>query len=103
MIKILISVFLMALVTYLPRVLPMVLFKKKIESKKFQAFLNYVPFAVLASMTIPDIFYSTSMLISGIVGTGVAVFLAYKEKGLVVVATGAIIAVYLTELIICYT
>ena len=34
MTKILISVFLMALVTYLPRVLPMVLFKKKIESKK---------------------------------------------------------------------
>ncbi len=98
--KILISIFLMALVTYLPRVLPMVLFNKKIESKRFQAFLHYVPFAVLASMTIPDIFYSTSMLISGIIGSAVAIFLAYKEKGLVIVASGAIIAVYITELIL---
>lgn len=98
MTKILISILLMAAVTYLPRVLPMVLFNKKIESKKFQTFLHYVPYAVLASMTVPDIFYSTASVISGIIGTIVAVLLACKEKGLVIVATGAILAVYITEL-----
>lgn len=90
----------MAFVTYLPRVTPMVLFTHEINSKKVRAFLNYVPYAVLAAMTFPDIFYSTSYFISAVSGTLTAVFLSFHEKSLVTVAIGAIITVYITEIII---
>lgn len=98
--KAFIAVLIMALVTYLPRVTPMVLFRREISSKRIRAFLNYVPYAVLAAMTFPDIFYSTSYFISAAAGTLTAVFLSLREKSLVTVAIGAIITVYITEIII---
>lgn len=93
-----IAVLFMALVTYLPRVLPLAIFRKEIKSKYIKSFLEYIPYAVLGALTIPDIFYSTGSFLTALFGTIVAVFLAYREKSLVVVAIGAIITVYLTGL-----
>lgn len=93
------AVLLMALVTYIPRVLPIVVFRKEIKSKYIKSFLRYVPYAVLGALTFPDIFYSTANFATAICGTIVALFLAYKEKSLVVVAIGAILTVYITGFI----
>lgn len=98
--KMLIAVFLMALVTYLPRMLPMAVFRKELRSKYIKSFLYYVPYAVLAALTFPDIIYSTNSIYSAIVGTLVALFLAYREKSLVIVATFSMLAVYMTQLMI---
>lgn len=97
--KAFIAVLLMALVTYIPRVLPIAIFRKEIKSPFIKSFLHYIPFAVLASLTFPDIFYSTGKLSTALCGTLVALFLAYKNKGLVVVAIGAILTVFLTGFI----
>lgn len=94
-----IAVILMATVTYIPRVLPILIFRKKIKSKYIKSFLHYVPFAVLAALTFPDILYSTGNFTTAICGTIVALFLAYKKKSLVVVAIGAILTVYIMGLI----
>ena len=51
-----IAVLLMATVTYIPRVLPIVIFRREIKSKYIKSFLRYVPFAVLGALTFPDIF-----------------------------------------------
>ena len=53
------SIGLMALVTYLPRVLPLILFRKRIENKFFQSFLLYMPYAILAAMVFPVAIAST--------------------------------------------
>lgn len=98
--KFLIYVFVMAGVTYLIRMLPLVLFKKKIENQFVKSFLFYVPYAVLAAMTIPDIFYSTSSAISAVAGLIIAVVLALKGLDLLPVALSACGMVYITELII---
>lgn len=95
-----IAVLLMALVTYLPRALPVSLFRKEIKSVYIKSFLRYVPYAVLGALTFPEIFYSTGNIMTAIMGTLVALFLAYKEKSLVVVAIAAIITVYLSGLIL---
>ncbi len=79
----------MAGMTYLIRVLPMAIFRKKIENKWIQSFLYYVPYTVLAAMTFPDIFSSTQSGVSAIAGCFVGVVLAYFHKGLLVVALGA--------------
>lgn len=95
-----IAVFLMALVTYLPRALPVAVFRKEIKSRFIRSFLYYVPFAVLGSLTFPEVFYSTGELLTAIAGTVVALFLAFFRKSLIVVAAGAIITVFLTGLVL---
>ena len=96
----LLLVFVMALVTYLIRMLPFVLFRKPIQSRFVQSFLFYVPYAVLGAMTFPAIFSSTEYQLSAIVGTAIAMLLSYFEKSLLTVAVCACASVYLTEFII---
>ena len=88
----------MALVTYLVRVLPMVIFRKKITNIRVKSFLYYVPYAVLSAMTFPAIFSSTGTLPSAVAGCGVAVLLAYLNKGLLTVAVGAASAVFVLQM-----
>ncbi|SFR76506.1 AzlD domain-containing protein [Anaeromicropila populeti] len=97
MTKAFIAVILMALVTYIPRVLPLAVFRKEIRSPYIKTFLYYVPYAVLGALTFPDIFSSTGNLYPAICGTGIALLLAYFERSLVVVALGAILTVFLTS------
>lgn len=92
------AIFLMALVTYIPRMLPVTIFQKKIKSTFVQSFLKYVPYAVLSALTIPDILYSTGSFSTAGVGLVAALILSYLEKNLVIVASGAILAVYAASL-----
>lgn len=90
----------MALVTYLIRMLPLVVFKKKIASRFIRSFLFYVPYAVLGAMTLPDILYSTGNTLTAVAGFGVALVLSWKEKPLLVVALSACAAVLALQLIL---
>ena len=87
----------MAGVTYLVRMLPMVIFRKKIKSRFIRSFLYYIPYAVLAAMTVPAIFSSTSHLYSALVGFAAALVTAFFGRGLVTVALSACGAVLLAE------
>ena len=98
--RVVICVFLMALVTYIPRVLPLTIFRKQIKSRFIRSFLDYTPYAVLGAMTFPDVFTSTGSLYSALAGTAVALILSYYRKGLVTVACSAIAVVYLVEMIL---
>ena len=92
----------MAGVTYLVRMLPLVLFRRKITNRFVRSFLYYVPYAVLSVMTFPGIFYSTGHVISAIVGTAVALILSYNKRSLIAVASFAALAVLITEVAISY-
>lgn len=89
----------MALTTYLIRVLPMVIFRKKITNRFVKSFLYYVPYTVLAAMTFPAVFSSTGSLVSAWIGCIVAVVLAYFKRGLLTVAVGAAAAVFVAQLL----
>lgn len=84
----------MALVTYLIRMIPFAFFRKKIKSRFFRSFLYYIPYAVLSAMTIPAIFYSTGSLVTAVAGTVAAVVLAYFGLPLIVVALAAAAAAF---------
>ncbi|MFB5066782.1 MAG: AzlD domain-containing protein [Candidatus Wallacebacter cryptica] len=94
------AVLLMAVMTFLPRVLPMAFFRREIKSPSIKAFFNYVPFAVLGAMTFPDIFTSTGSLVSASAGCAAAVFFALRGKSLVFVTVSAIVVVYAVGLLI---
>ena len=90
----------MAVVTYLIRMVPFTVFRKKIRSRFFRSFLHYVPYAVLSAMTIPAVFYATGDVVTSVVGAVVAVILAYCNLPLIVVALAASAAALLTGLIL---
>ena len=93
-----IYILVMAGVTYLIRMLPLVLFKKEITSPFIKSFLYYVPYACLAAMTFPAILTATSAgIISGAAALIVALIVAYKEKSLLTVAVCACAAVFIAE------
>ena len=91
MTRMLIYIAIMAAITYLIRVLPITVFRKKITSIWLQSFLYYVPYAVLAALTFPAIFTATGNVVTSVAGTIVAVVLAYFDTGLVIVAIGAVV------------
>ena len=88
----------MALTTYFIRMIPFTAFRKQIKSEYLQSFLYYVPFAVLGAMTFPAIFYSTGNVITAVIGTAVAMALAFFGKSLVVVAIAAVVAAFVAGL-----
>jgi branched-subunit amino acid transport protein len=92
-----IYILVMAVTTYLIRMLPLVFFKKPIRSRFLRSFLHYVPVACLTAMTFPALLYATEHIISGVVGLAIAVLLAFKNKSLIVVAAASCVAVFLTE------
>ena len=90
----------MAITTYLIRVLPLTLFRKPIRSRFIRSFLHYVPYACLTAMTFPAILTSTASVISGGAALIVAVWLALRDKSLLVVALGSSAAVFVTEILL---
>ena len=92
--------FVAAGVTYLIRMLPLVFCRKEINNKYVKSFLYYIPYTVLTAMTYPAIFYSTGSILSAVIGTAVAVVLAFFRRGLLTVAIGATLSVFAAELII---
>ena len=98
--RVLISIAVMAIVTYIVRVVPLTLFRKQIKCKYIRSFLDYTPFAVLGVMTFPDVFTSTGSVYSAIAGTIVALILGYMRKGIVTVSCTAIVVVYLVEMML---
>ena len=89
----------MALVTYLIRMIPFTLCRKEIQSVFIRSFLAYVPYAVLGAMTFPSILFATASLPSAIVGTAVALTLAFFRRSLLTVALGASAAALIVELL----
>ena len=94
--------FLMAGVTYLVRLLPLLLVKKQIKNRFLLSFLYYVPYTVLAAMTVPAVFFSTGDFVSASVGIIVAAFLAFKEKSLISVSLISSACALIAGLIMLY-
>lgn len=97
--KIFAYVAVMAVVTYLIRAVPFVLFRKKVESRFLQRFFEYIPYAVLAAMTIPSVFGEGKNLTCAIAGFTVAVISAYFERSLIFVAVVSCIAAFTVGII----
>lgn len=88
-----------ALVTYLLRVLPLTLIRRPINSPFIRSFLYYVPYVTLAVMVFPAILTATGSVWAGAAAMAVAIALALAGKGLVTVAACACIAAFLVGML----
>ena len=62
------AILIMAAVTYLIRMLPTVLLRKRLKNRYLLSLLAYLPYAVLGALTFPAVFYSTGNLAASVAG-----------------------------------
>lgn len=89
-----ICILVMILVTYIPRALPICFIHKKIENPYIKSFLFYVPYAVLASLTFPFIFYFIDNIWIALIATITAIVLSLFNQKLIVVALASVLVVF---------
>jgi branched-subunit amino acid transport protein len=82
----------MGVVTYIPRMLPFVLFKGKALPPFIQGVLRNVPYATLGALIFPGILFIQEDLWYGIIGAAVAFFAAFMGANVIVVVLGSIAA-----------
>lgn len=88
----------MAGVTYLIRMLPLVLIRREIKNRFLRSFLYYVPYVTLSVMTFPSILGATGSPWSGAAALVIGILLALRGKSLLTVAVAACAVVFLLEL-----
>lgn len=90
--EIVLIIVLMALVTYIPRVLPSFIVGKLRLGKKTEKFLRLIPYTAMTALVFPGIFTSVNgNVIYGIAGGAVAAFLAYMRCPVVICVIMAVI------------
>ena len=95
-----ILILVMALITYIIRMIPMAFFRKKIKSTFVKSLLFYMPYAVLSAMTFPYILYSTQNFYAALAGTVVALVAAICKRSLLIVACLSCLAVLIMGFIV---
>ncbi|MCI9148150.1 MAG: AzlD domain-containing protein [Hungatella sp.] len=89
----------MAVTTYLIRVIPLAFLRKEIKNRTFRSFLTYVPYVTLAVMTFPAILESTDDMWISMVGFGAAMIMGYCRVSLFAVSMGCCLLVFLLQLV----
>ena len=91
---------LMAITTYLIRVLPLTIIRKQIKNVFLQSFLFYVPYVTLAVMTFPAIINATQSPFAGLIAFFVGIIVAWYGANLFKVSASCCMIVLLLELFI---
>lgn len=90
----------MAAVTLLIRVLPLILIRGQITNRFVRSFLFYVPYVTLAVMTFPAIVESTNSPVAGAVALVAGIAAAWSGASLFQVAVGCCAIVFVLELLL---
>ena len=98
--RILAAIAVMAIVTYLPRMLPLVLFKRRITNQFVQSFLYYVPYVTLAVMTFPAITTATGSPVAGACAMAAGIAGAWLGLGLLPVSMLCCITVLVLQAVL---
>ncbi|MFE8700279.1 AzlD domain-containing protein [Cytobacillus sp. FJAT-54145] len=80
----------MAVVTYIPRMLPFVLFKGKELPAFLQGVLKNVPYATLGALIFPGILFIQEDIWYGLLGAAAAFIAAFLGANVIVVVLGSI-------------
>lgn len=98
--KIYAYLFTMAIVSYLIRVVPLTLIRKRLTSRFLRSFLAYVPYVTLAVMTFPSMMNATRSPVSGLAALLFGILLAWNGASLFRVSAFCCVAAFLAELLL---
>lgn len=80
----------MAIVTYVPRMLPLVVFQNMNLPPFWQNVLKNVPYATLGALIIPAVFFIQEDILFGIIGAVTALIVAYIGANAIIVVMSSI-------------
>ncbi len=80
----------MALVTYIPRMLPFVLFKEMKLSPFWEGVLQNIPFATLGALIFPGVLFIQENIWIGLIGGMSAIILSLLGANVMLVVVGSI-------------
>jgi branched-subunit amino acid transport protein len=89
----------MCIVTYIPRLFPILLLNGKEIPPKAKRFLKYIPYAALGALIVPGIFNSTGSFYSSLAGTMAALVFAYFKANVILVVLSGIFTSYIIQLL----
>ncbi len=90
----------MALVTYVPRMLPFVLIDKMRFSPRTERFLRLIPYTAMAALIFPGVLsVDASRPWIGLAGGAAAAVLGLRKKSAIVCVLAAVAVVFLLQLI----
>lgn len=91
----------MAIVTYIPRMLPLVLLQNIILPDYINRFMKFIPYAALGALIFPSVLTSTGASHPGsaIVGCFISILLAWLEINLIFVITGGITGAFIMSIL----
>jgi len=84
--RITLYIIVMALTTFLVRVIPILLIRKEIKNVFVKSFLYYVPYVTLSVMTFPAIIQCTNNPIAGAAALAGGIIAAWKKVSMFLVA-----------------
>lgn len=90
----------MGVVTYIPRMLPFVLFKGKELPAFLQNVLKNVPSATLGALVFPGVFFINEDIWFGILGAAAAFLVAYLGANVILVVLCSIVVLSIYSFII---
>ena len=90
----------MALTTYMIRVIPLTVFRKRINNTFIQSFLYYVPYVTLAVMTFPAILSATDNPVIGLIALLCGIIAAWIGVSLFGVALTCCAVVLIMEILV---
>jgi branched-subunit amino acid transport protein len=91
-------ILIMAAVTYLVRMIPLVFVRRRITNRYVISFLYYIPYTVLSAMTFPAVLFGSGSVLAAAVGLAAGILAAFLERSLIVVALSACAGSLLTQL-----
>ena len=86
----------MAAVTYIPRMLPLVLLQRTMLPPYMRRFMSFIPYAALGALIFPGVLHATGngRLDAALAGCLAAVLLSWRGANLVLVIAGGIMATF---------
>ena len=86
-----------ALASYALRVLPLALLRRPLRNPRLVAFIERLPYAILAAMVVPGAFSSTGDTRTAAAGFAVALLLSLLGRSLPLVAAAATAAAFVAQ------
>ncbi|SFL74448.1 AzlD domain-containing protein [Pelosinus propionicus] len=92
----------MAVVTYIPRMLPLVLLQNVCLPRYIKSFMGFIPYAALGALIFPGALHSTGAgnFESAIAGCIVSILLAWWEMNLIFVVVGGIAGAFIVNILL---
>jgi branched-subunit amino acid transport protein len=86
----------MCLVTYLPRIIPLLIMQQVKLPAFLERFLSYIPFAALGALVFPQVFFSAGQenWFPATIATAVCMMLAWFRINVVIVVLAGIFVTY---------